>query len=133
MLVLFLPIFSHLKSTPCPSHPLHTRFPPPSPSPSYASRKADSLLLAACKSLQVESASGLALLKPLEATCERRCQAGRTNATVKSTAISLRLPLQSLSLAQRLLADVSAAMTFGGGPLAVRCFKFDRIWFSGAC
>ncbi|GJP54206.1 hypothetical protein CLOM_g13301 [Closterium sp. NIES-68] len=96
----------------------------------YAQKGGDTWVKATVRGLLVETAAGLAVLEPVDAHCERECVAGKTSLEVACTEVSLRLPFHALRLMQRLHADVTAALKLGGGPVAVRCRQFDRIWKS---
>lgn len=94
----------------------------------YAQRGDDIWMKATVKSLVAETASGLAVLQPLDAHLERSRVAGKTSTDVSASGVSLRLPLNVIRLMLRLSSDVAAALKFGSGPVAVRCTHFDRLW-----
>ncbi|CAI5951576.1 unnamed protein product [Closterium sp. NIES-65] len=97
----------------------------------YAAKGADTWVKGTVRGLLVETAAGLAVVEPVDAHCERECVAGKTSLELACTDVSLRLPFHSLRLLHRLHADTAAALKLGGGPVAVRCRQFDRIWNSG--
>lgn len=88
----------------------------------------DQRLNAALKGLMMESSSGLAVLEPTDAALDYNSIQGKSSISVSCTDVAFRVPLNMFRLMQRLSTDLSAAMKFTGGPLAVQCRQFQRIW-----
>ncbi|KAI4335042.1 hypothetical protein L6164_013726 [Bauhinia variegata] len=96
----------------------------------YASKGKDTWIRALVKEFTVETGSGLIILDPVDISGGYTSLKDKTNISLLSTDICIRLSLSAISLILNLQTQAFTALSFGNALPLVPCINFDRIWVS---
>ncbi|KAF9594340.1 hypothetical protein IFM89_030469 [Coptis chinensis] len=96
----------------------------------YALKENDTWIRTLVKDLTVEAGSGIAILDPLDISGGYTSLKDKTNVSLISTDVCIRLPLSVISLVLKLQNQVIAALQLGNASPLASCTNFNRLWVS---
>ncbi|KAK9139107.1 hypothetical protein Scep_008788 [Stephania cephalantha] len=96
----------------------------------YASKENDTWIRALVKDLTFEAGSGFIILDPVDISGGYTSLKDKTNISLISTDVCLRLSLSVLSLILNLESQATAALQLGNACPLATCINFDRLWVS---
>ncbi|KAF5202036.1 Vacuolar protein sorting-associated protein 13c [Thalictrum thalictroides] len=96
----------------------------------YASKENDTWIRTLVKDLTVEAGSGIVILDPVDISGCYTSLKDKTNISLISTDICIRLPLSVISLVLNLQNQVVAALQLGNACPLASCTNFNQIWVS---
>ncbi|XP_020520361.1 uncharacterized protein LOC18430003 [Amborella trichopoda] len=96
----------------------------------FAAKGKDTWVRALIKDLTIEAGSGLVILDPVDISGGYTCLKDKTNISVVSSDIYIRLSLSAISLVLHLQNQAAAALQFGNASPVASCTNFVRVWTS---
>lgn len=96
----------------------------------YAAKENDTWIRTLVKDLTVEAGSGIVILDPVDISGGYTSLKDKTNISLISTDICIRLPLSVISLALDLQNQAMAALQLGNACPLASCTNFNRLWVS---
>ncbi|OVA16691.1 Peroxin/Ferlin domain [Macleaya cordata] len=96
----------------------------------YASKENDTWIRTLVKDLTIEAGSGLVILDPVDISGGYTSVKDKTNISLISTDICIRLSLSVISLILNLQNQAAEALQLGNACPLASCTNFDRLWVS---
>ncbi|KAL5700718.1 hypothetical protein ACHQM5_026131 [Ranunculus cassubicifolius] len=96
----------------------------------YAAKGNDTWIRTLVKDLTVEAGSGIVVLDPVDISGGYTSLKDKTNISLLSTDICIRLPLSVISLVLNYQSQVNAALQLGNACPLASCTNFNQLWVS---